>query len=85
MTLMELRAKLEAGGAVYGRHFTIGGLGKDVYGIEFVDGAFCTYRSEHWGSYRKTEYAYYTSEADACAALEKKAVAAAKADGVWRG
>ncbi len=85
MTLFELREMLEQNGAVYGRHFTFGGLGDGVPGIELRRGRYYTYRAERDGGFRKTDFRLQPSEDEACAVLERQAIDLAEADGTWTG
>lgn len=84
MMPLELRFWLEERGAVYGRHFTFGGLGVDTPGFEVMDGFPYTYVSKRDGRYyRKTDYQRHETQEAACDALKQAAIARAEADGVW--
>ena len=91
MRPLELRTWLEARGAVYGKHFTFGGLGDDVPGMELMVGRPYTYRAAIQGYddgeaiYRKTDYEHHKTQDQACDALKAAAIDKAEADGVWTG
>lgn len=74
MTPIALRLSLEARGAVYGTHFTFGGLGDDVPGLEVMDGAPYTYRAQGGDTFRKAEYRRHGTIEEACRALEAAAL-----------
>lgn len=85
LTPLELRPWLEEHGAVYGVHFTFGGLGEGVAGVEVMGGFPYTYIAEKPSSFRKTNYERHTSMEEACKALKDTAIKKATADGVWTG
>ena len=83
MTPIELRLWLEQRGAIYGTHFTFGGLGDDVPGFEVMGGFLYTYHAKKHGRFCKTDYVRHETYDAACLALGDAAIQRAIADGSW--
>ncbi|WP_305292810.1 hypothetical protein [Paracoccus wurundjeri] len=79
----EAKKYLELHGAIYGIHYTIGGLGNNVYGIEKIGKFWYSYKSEKPYNYRKTNYIRLGSEDAASDFIIKEGKRAAIKSGSW--
>lgn len=81
MDIEAIIRELNRHGVAYGKHYTIGGLGNGIYGIEKMDRFWYSYETENYNS--KTNYNRFDHEEDARAFIIQKAKSAAQSLGVW--
>lgn len=83
MRVSDAKAYLEKHGASYGVHYTVGGLGDGVTGIEKIGSYWYSYVSEMPYKYRKTNYVRLADEAEACKVIIKEGKAKALSTNDW--
>ena len=66
-------------GAIYGKHYTIGGLGYNIFGIEKMGRFWYSYETK---KNRKTNYSRFSSEKDAYKFIIEKAKSTAESYGL---
>ncbi len=84
MDVWTVKKYLNDHGAIYGTHYTIGGLGDGIFGIEKMGRFWYSYEAQKDPRYRKTNYIRYPSEEDACEVLVQKARECAIETGHWK-
>ena len=72
---------LNSHGVAYGKNYTIGGLGNDIYGIEKMGDFWYSYKAENHNS--KTNYHRFKKEEDAIEFIIAKAKSSAQSFGMW--